>query len=150
MSKGISFDKRDGSKLKIGIVKARWNKNITDALLAGCMQALSESGVKKDHIILIEVPGAFELPFGAKQLIKKAKVDAVVTVGTVIKGGTTHDQYINTAASLGIRDVGLETGVPVIFGILTCDNEAQAVERSCQKCNYGYWWGKSAIEMALL
>lgn len=150
MSNGITFKNLDGSKLKIGIVKARWNSDVIAGLFKGCMTALRESGVKEKNVTVVEVPGAFELPFGAKRLIERGHLDAVVTIGAVIKGGTRHNEYINVAASAGIRDVGLSTGTPVIFGILTCETEAQAMERSRRDTNYGYWWGKSAVEMALL
>lgn len=150
MFKGISFDNINGTSLKIGVVKACWNKQITGALFEGCMRALNESGVKKKNIVTLEVPGSFELAFGAMQLIRTKKPDAVICIGVLIKGDTRHDEYLAQAASHGIMQVGLETDIPVVFGVLTCQTEAQALARATGENNHGYFWGKSALSMGLI
>jgi 6,7-dimethyl-8-ribityllumazine synthase len=145
--KNIKFEKMDGSKLTIGIVKARWNSHITDPLLDRCKQALIDSGVLENNIIIHEVPGSYELTFGVSQMIKKVKPNAVVCLGSLIKGESMHFEYIAEAVTQGITRLNIETDVPVIFGILTCLNEKQAIERSSGKKNHGYEWGLSAVEM---
>jgi 6,7-dimethyl-8-ribityllumazine synthase len=149
MSKGIVFEKMNGSNLTIGIVKARWNSSITDALLAGCLQSLEECQVPKNNIVSLDVPGSFETVFGAQQLVLQSKVDAVVCLGVLIKGETMHFEYISEAVAHGIQQVALHHNIPVIFGILTCLNEAQAIDRSTGENNHGYGWGMSAVAMAL-
>lgn len=149
MPKGVHFGKLNGSALTIGIVVSRWNREITDALLHGCLRALQDVRVKKKNIVVMDVPGSFELPFGASVLIKKKKSDAVICLGALIKGETPHDEYIATATSYGIMKVQLETGVPVIFGVLTCLNEKQARDRSVGSKSLAYEWGLSAVEMAV-
>lgn len=151
MSKSIIFQKKDGAQLKIGIAVSRWNSEITSSLLEKCQQALLESGVKAKNIFVVEVPGAYELPFAADHLIKTKKPDAVVCFGCLIKGETMHFEYIAEAVTQGIMNLNLTTGVPVIFGVLTCLNEEQAKARSGNnKNNHGYAWGQTAVEMALL
>lgn len=151
MAKGITFPKLNGSKLKIGIVVARWNSEITFSLLKKCQEALAQSGVKEKNIIVLKVPGSYELVYGAKHLIEKKKVDAVVCFGCVIKGETKHDEYICQALTQGIMRLNLESGVPVIFGVLTSLTEDQAKARAGDdERNHGYFWGLTAVEMALL
>ena len=150
MQKGIEFKNLDGSSLKIGIVKSRWNSFITDPLLERCRQALADSGVKPENIIIYDVPGTYEMTHGASKMIKKEKPDAVVCIGCLIKGETMHFEYISEAVTQGITRLNIDTDVPVIFGILACLTEDQAVERSSGSKNHGYEWGLSAIEMALL
>jgi 6,7-dimethyl-8-ribityllumazine synthase len=150
MSKGISFGKRDGSKLRIGIVKTEWNETIVENLFLSCRQALLDTGVLEKQITIIDVPGSFELPMGAKILAKKKKFDAIICLGVLIKGDTMHFEYIAEAVSHGLMTVGLESSTPVIFGVLTCLNEEQAIVRATGENNHGYWWGKSAVEMALI
>lgn len=146
----VSFEKLNGRNLKIGVIRSRWSEEITAALLVGALKAFAESGVNKKNIITIDVTGTFELPMAAQKVIKQKKVDAVLVLGCVIKGETPHDEYIAHAASQGIMRVALDTGVPVIFGVLTCLNEQQAVARSTGQNNHGYFWGKTAVEMGLL
>mmetsp|Transcript_36196 Transcript_36196/g.58490 ORF Transcript_36196/g.58490 Transcript_36196/m.58490 type:complete len:166 (-) Transcript_36196:237-734(-) len=151
--KGVSFPTLSGSGLRIGIVRTRWNETIIANLVAGSRRALEECGVKPSNIHEIEVPGSFELPFGAQQLIehgksKRAPYDAVICVGCLIKGETMHFEYIADAASHGLMRVGLESKIPVIFGMLTCLTEEQAVKRSTGDSNHGYDWGKGAVQMA--
>ena len=151
MSKAkLKFDKLDGNKLKIGIVCARWNAEFCEALLASCRQALVDSQVREENIKIIRVPGSYELVYGAARLIKSEKVDAVVCIGTLIKGETMHFEYIAEAVSYGIMKLNVETGKPVIFGVLTCLNMEQVCARSTGENNHGYDWGRTAVEMALL
>jgi len=117
-----------GAGLKIGIAVARFNAEITDALLQGAVKALSRCGVVASDITVARVPGAFELPGAASQLVKKC--DAVMCLGAVIRGGTPHFEYVCNAATDGVLRVGLDSGVPVIFGVLTCDDAKQALERA--------------------
>jgi 6,7-dimethyl-8-ribityllumazine synthase len=150
MSKGITSKKLDGSILKIGIVVARWNSEITGGLLESCKKGLIDSGVDMNNIVVQEVPGAYEVVFGGKMLIEKHNVDVVVTIGCLIKGETMHFEYIAEAVSQGVMNISLSSGVPVIFGVLTCMTEEQAVARSTGDSSHGYDWGKSAVEMGLL
>ncbi|OGH64932.1 MAG: 6,7-dimethyl-8-ribityllumazine synthase [Candidatus Magasanikbacteria bacterium RIFCSPHIGHO2_01_FULL_41_23] len=146
----IEHKKLNGNKLRIGIVKAQWNNSITDNLLAGCLKSLSNAGVNKKNIFVLEVPGSFELPFSAQKIIKEKRVDVVIVLGCLIKGETRHDEYIAQAVSQGIMRLGLETGVPVIFGVLTCQIEKQAIDRSVGENNHGYFWGEAGVAMGLL
>ena len=148
--KGITFPKLDGSSLKIGIAVARWNEHITKKLLEGCKEVLLECNVLPENIIELETPGSYELPYAAQQLIKKRGVNAVVCLGTLIKGETMHFEYISQAVTQGIMDINLEHDAPVIFGILTCLTEEQAMARATGDNNHGFGWGKSAVEMALI
>lgn len=148
--KGVKFLKLDGSGLRIGIVKARWNSELTDSLFSGCLQALRDCGVKEKNIFSLAVPGSFETVFGAEKLIEEKKVDAVVCLGVLIKGETMHFEYLCSAVSQGIMRLGIDTGVPAVFGILTCLTEAQARVRATGDNNHGIGWGKTAVEMALL
>lgn len=150
MKKGVTFSDLDGSKLRIGIVRARWNEQLTDPLVQSCLQALKDSGVQEQHITVINVPGSYELVHGAKSLIDGGAVDVVVAIGVLIKGETAHFEYIASAVSSGLMQLNTSTNVPVIFGVLTCLDEAQAVARSSGDNNHGYSWGQSAVEMGLL
>lgn len=148
MSKGISFEQKDGSGLRIGVAVARWNGAITRSLREGCERALLESGVRQEDIVVQEAPGSFELPLAAKRLMETDAPDAVVALGCLIKGDTMHFECIALAVSQGLMRIQLETGIPVIFGVLACLTEAQAIARSAGDNNHGYSWGKTAIEMA--
>jgi 6,7-dimethyl-8-ribityllumazine synthase len=117
-----------GQGLRIGIAVARFNSEITDALLQGALKALNRVGVTGAHITVAWVPGAFELPGAAAHLVKAH--DAVICLGAVIQGGTPHFEYVCQAATAGILRVGLDSNRPVIFGVLTCDTVAQATERA--------------------
>lgn len=116
----------DAHGLKVGIVVAQWHSTITDALLAGARRACQDAGVDEPEVLV--VPGAFELAIGAQALARDC--DAVVALGVVIRGGTPHFEYVCGAATDGLNRVALDAGVPVGFGLLTCDTEAQARERS--------------------
>lgn len=154
-NKGVVLPTLNGKGLKIGIVRARWNPTVINALHQGCLQALKESQIDTNNIVEVIVPGSYELPYAASRLIEFHKVDAVVCLGTLIKGETMHFEYICEAVTQGIMKLGLETGVPVIFGVLACLTMDQALARaglgnSSSKHNHGYDWGKGAVEMALL
>jgi 6,7-dimethyl-8-ribityllumazine synthase len=140
-----------GSGLKVGIVVGRFNEFITGKLLSGAMDGFKRHGVNEEDIDIAWVPGAFELPMIAKKLVNTQNYDAVIALGTVIRGATTHYDYVCNEAAKGIASVSLESGVPVIFGVLTTENIEQAIERAGTKAgNKGYDAAVSAIEMANL
>ncbi|MGJ3194114.1 6,7-dimethyl-8-ribityllumazine synthase [Peribacillus frigoritolerans] len=140
-----------GSGLKVGIVVGRFNEFITSKLLGGAMDGLKRHGVDENDVDIAWVPGAFELPLIAKKLVNTGKFDAVIGLGTVIRGATSHYDYVCNEAAKGMASVSLETGVPVIFGLLTTENIEQAIERAGTKSgNKGYEAAVSAIEMANL
>lgn len=140
-----------GTDLKIGIVIGRFNEFITSKLLSGAMDGLKRHGVSEEDIDVAWVPGAFEVPLIAKKMAESKKYDAIIGLGTVIRGATSHYDYVCNEAAKGIANVGLTTGVPVMFGVLTTENIEQAIERSGTKAgNKGYDSAVSAIEMANL
>ena len=140
-----------GTDLKIGIVVGRFNEFINDKLLSGAIDGLKRHGVDEANIDTAWVPGAFEVPFVAKKMAETYNYDAVIGLGTVIRGSTTHYDYVCNEAAKGIAKAGLDTGVPVIFGIVTTENIEQAIERAGTKAgNKGYDSAMSAIEMANL
>lgn len=136
------------SGVKIGIVAARFNEFIVSKLVSGAQDACIRHGVSDDDIDLAWVPGAFEIPIVAKKMAQSGKYDAILCLGAVIKGSTSHYDYVCAEVSKGTAMVGLETGVPTLFGILTTDNIEQAIERAGTKAgNKGYDVACSAIEM---
>ncbi len=136
---------------KFCIIVARFNEFIGSKLLSGAKDELTRHGTKEENIDVIWVPGAFEIPIIAKRAAKSGKYNAIITLGAVIKGSTSHYDYVCAEVSKGVASVGLETGIPVIFGVLTCDNIEQAIERAGTKSgNKGADAAKSAIEMANL
>ncbi|RAZ67873.1 6,7-dimethyl-8-ribityllumazine synthase [Planococcus maitriensis] len=140
-----------GSDLKIGIVTGRFNDFITSRLLDGAVDGLVRHGVGKENIDTAWVPGAFELPLVAKKMAETKKYDAVIALGTVIRGATTHYDYVCSEAAKGIAQAGMSTGVPVIFGVLTTETIEQAIERAGTKAgNKGYEAAVSAVEMGNL
>lgn len=140
-----------GSGKKFAIVASRFNEFIVSKLISGAQDGLVRHGVDDNDITLAWVPGAFEIPLIAKKLAKSAKYDAVICLGAVIRGSTSHYDYVCAEVSKGIAAVGLDTETPVIFGILTTDNIEQAVERAGTKAgNKGYDAAVSAIEMVNL
>lgn len=140
-----------GSGKKFAIVASRFNEFIVSKLISGAEDGLVRHGVDDDNITLAWVPGAFEIPLIAKKLAKNGKYDAVICLGAVIKGSTSHYDYVCAEVSKGIAAVGLDTEVPVIFGILTTDNIEQAIERAGTKAgNKGYDAAVTAIEMVNL
>lgn len=140
-----------GKELKIGIVAARFNEFIVSKLIGGAEDALVRHGVNTDDIDLAWVPGAFEIPVVAQKMAQTGKYDAVLCLGAVIKGSTSHYDYVCAEVSKGVAQVGLNTGVPTLFGVLTTDNIEQAIERAGTKAgNKGYDVACSAIEMVNL
>jgi 6,7-dimethyl-8-ribityllumazine synthase len=121
------LERIDGRALRVGVVAASWHAAVMDGLLAGALRALDEAGVEVPTIV--RVPGSFELPVAALH-VARLGYDAVVALGVVIRGGTPHFDYVCTAATDGLSRVAVETGVPVGFGLLTCDDEAQALDRA--------------------
>ena len=140
----------DSSNMKIGIVVSKWNNKITDGLYNGAFTTLIESGVLENNIEKIEVPGSFELIFGAKVLCRK-DVDAIICLGSVIQGETKHFDYVCQAVSNGIKDLNISLDIPVIFGVLTDNTMEQAVNRSGGKHgNKGVEAAVTAIKMVHL
>ena len=136
---------------KFCIIVARFNEFISSKLLSGAVDELVRHGAKKENIDIIWVPGAFEIPIIAKKAAKTNKYNSIITLGAVIKGSTSHYDYVCAEVSKGVASVGLETGIPIIFGVLTCDNIEQAIERAGTKAgNKGADAAKSAIEMSNL
>lgn len=137
--------------IKIGIVAARFNEFITSKLLGGALDGLKRHGVIEDNIDVAWVPGAFEIPLIAKKMAASGKYDAVICVGAVIRGSTSHYDYVCSEVSKGIANVSLNSDVPVMFGVLTTENIEQAIERAGTKAgNKGYDCALGAIEMVNL
>ena len=133
---------------KIGIVAARFNEFIVSKLVAGARDGLVRHNVSDDDITLAWVPGAFEIPLMAKKMAQSGKYDAVICLGAVIRGATSHYDYVCAEVSKGIANVSLEAGIPVMFGVVTTDNIEQAIERAGTKAgNKGYDCALGAIEM---
>ncbi len=140
-----------GEGLKIAIVAARFNEFITSKLVSGAEDCLLRHGVSGDDITLAWVPGAFEIPLVAKSLAMSGAYDAVICVGAVIRGATSHYDYVCAEVSKGIAQVGLESGIPVLFGVLTTDTIEQAIERAGTKAgNKGTDCAMGALEMVNL
>lgn len=140
-----------GTDLKIGIVVGRFNDFITSKLLAGAEDACRRHGVHEDNVDVAWVPGAYEIPFIAKKMAETGEYDAVVTLGTVIRGATPHFDYVCGEAAKGVSQAGMTTGVPVIFGVITTNTIEQAIERAGTKAgNKGWDSAVAAIEMANL
>ncbi|MFO7686258.1 MAG: 6,7-dimethyl-8-ribityllumazine synthase [Desulfobacterales bacterium] len=136
---------------RFGIVVSRFNDFITEKLLAGALDALIRTGAKEADIQIVKVPGAFEIPLAAKKAVQSNRYDAVICLGAVIRGATPHFDYVCAEVSKGVAQVGLDSGVPVIFGVLTTDTVEQAIERAGTKSgNKGWQAAMSAVEMANL
>lgn len=137
--------------LKVGIVAARFNEFIVSKLISGALDGLKRHNVNDDDIDLAWVPGAFEIPLAADKMAQSGKYDAVICLGTVIRGATSHYDYVCNEASKGIAQVSLKTAIPVLFGVVTTENIEQAIERAGTKAgNKGYDCALSAIEMVQL
>lgn len=135
-------------EVKIGIVAARFNEFITSKLLSGAQDALVRHDVKDDNIDVAWVPGAFEIPLIADKMAKSGKYDAVICLGAVIRGNTSHYDYVCSEVSKGIAHVSLESGIPVMFGVVTTENIEQAIEKAGTKAgNKGFDVAVGAIEM---
>jgi len=140
-----------GKGLKFGLVVSRFNEFITKKLLEGAQDALLRHGVSQEDIEVAWVPGSFEIPLIAKKLAQTKRYDAVICLGAVVRGGTPHFEYIAAEVTKGIAKVGLETGLPVIYGVITADTLEQAIERAGTKMgNKGFEAAVNAIEMANL
>jgi len=140
-----------GKGLKFGLVVSRFNEFITKKLLEGAQDALLRHGVNQEDIEVVWVPGSFEIPLVAKKLAQTKRCDAVICLGAVVRGGTPHFEYIAAEVSKGIAKVGLDTGLPVLYGVITADTLEQAIERSGTKMgNKGFEAAVNAIEMVNL
>ena len=141
-------EKIGATKGKFAIVGARFNEFIVSKLLGGAIDGLVRHGISEENIDVAWVPGAFEIPLICEKMVKTGKYDAVIALGTVIRGSTSHYDYVCNEVSKGVAQVGLQAGVPVMFGILTTENIEQAIERAGTKAgNKGYDCAVSAIEM---
>ncbi len=145
---------KDSTSLKIAVVVARFNDLVTSKLLSGCLDCLARHGVNTSEashqLDLVWVPGSFELPLVTKNLAKSGRYQVVITLGAVIRGDTPHFDVVVNEASKGIASVARETGVPVIFGVLTTDTMQQALERAGIKSNLGWNFALQALEMGSL
>ena len=144
----------NSSSLKVGIVIARFNDLITSKILSGCLDCLKRHGLdtteSSKQVDIVWVPGSFELPIAAKTLIEKRNYDAIIALGAVIRGETSHYDVVISEASKGISKVSYDNNVPIIFGVLTTDNMQQALERAGIKNNLGWNYALQAIEMGSL
>ena len=141
----------DAPQGRFAIAVSRYNESITGKLLAGAVQTLADHGVADDAIDVAWAPGAFEIPLVADRLASSGQYVAVLALGAVIRGETTHDRHINRAVSLGLMEAGLRSGVPVLFGILTCDSVEQAIHRAGGNVgNKGIECAEAALRMANL
>lgn len=144
-------EKREGKGIRVGIVAARFNEFIVSKLISGANDSLVRHNVSEDDITLAWVPGAFEIPIACKKMAESGDYDVVIALGAVIRGATSHYDYVCAEVSKGVASVSLDTGVPVMFGILTTDTIEQAVERAGTKAgNKGFECGEGAIEMVNL
>ena len=143
--------KISGEGKKFGVVVARFNDFISDRLLSGALDALARHGTRDEDIDIVKVPGSFEIPLMTKKMAQRKKYDAIICLGAVIRGSTPHFEYISAEVSKGIALVSLESGVPVIFGVVTTDTLEQAIERAGSKSgNKGWAAAVAAMEMANL
>ncbi len=139
----------NGAGLKFAVIISRFNHFITGHLLDGAEDALKRHGVSDEHITVVWVPGAFEIPLVAKKLAQSGEYNGVICLGAVIRGSTPHFDYVAAEVSKGVASVGLDTGVPVIFGVITTDNIEQAIERAGTKSgNKGWDAALTALELA--
>ena len=148
---GAVRGKLDASGLHFGIVVSEFNSFITDRLLAGALDALSRGGAAEEQIEIYRVPGSFEIPIAAKKLAATGRCDSIICIGCVLRGETSHYDYVAGETSRGIQLAQLDTGVPMMFCVLTCDTLEQAIDRAGLKGgNKGFEAGLGAIEMASL
>ena len=145
------FDEQlDGRGLRVAVVAARFNADLTDALLADCLEALASCGIEHQQIKTVRVPGSFELPVMAAELAHLGTFDAIVCLGIIIRGETTHDQYIAHSVSQSLNDLAVATRIPIVFGVLTTNDRKQAEARALGGGKKGWEAGMSAVEMGLL
>jgi 6,7-dimethyl-8-ribityllumazine synthase len=143
--------KISGEGKKFGVIVSRFNDFISDRLLNGALDALARHGTNNEDIDIVKVPGSFEIPLMAKKMAQRQKYDAIICLGAVIRGSTPHFEYVSSEVSKGIASVSLESGVPVIFGVITTDTLEQAIERAGSKSgNKGWSAAVAAMEMAHL
>lgn len=141
----------DASGMRFGLVVSRFNSFITERLLAGAVDALEKGGASAAQTDLVRVPGSFEIPLAAKKMALTRRYDAIVAIGCVLRGETAHFDYVATEVARGVQLAQLDTGVPIIFCVLTCDTLEQAIDRAGLKGgNKGYEAGLAALEMARL
>jgi len=141
--------KLDGSGLRFGLVVSRYNDFIVNRLVDGCRDALVRNGVSDDDIELAYVPGSFEIALAARKMAESGRFDAVIALGAVIRGATAHFEYVAGQVARGVATASMETGVPVIFGVITTETIEQAIERAGTRLtNRGFEAGQAAIEMA--
>jgi 6,7-dimethyl-8-ribityllumazine synthase len=146
---GVIAGSPNGARRSVGIVVARFNGEVTSRLLDGAIAALEEAGVERDRIDVVPVPGAFELPLGAMALARTRRYSCVIALGCVIRGETPHFDFVAGEAASGLQVAALETGIPVSFGVLTCDTREQADARAGgPRGNKGAEAARSALEMA--
>lgn len=144
----LTFSNVDLSKKNIGIVVSRFNDLITEKLLSSCIKELNSAGIQTENITIIKVPGACEIPFAAKQILKTEKYDGIIAIGAVIRGDTPHFDYVCKMVQEGITSLNLDFDNPVIFGVLTTDSIEQAIIRADEnKMNKGASFAKSLLEM---
>ena len=138
-----------GEGRRFGLVVARFNHFVTEPLLEGAVAGLKEHGVRDEDLTVVRVPGTFELPPVALRMARSGRFDAIIAIGAVIRGGTPHFDYVAAEAAKGTAEVSMQTGLPVAFGILTCDTVDQAVERAGEGAsNKGWEAAAAALEMA--
>jgi 6,7-dimethyl-8-ribityllumazine synthase len=137
--------------LRFALVVSRFNSFITDRLLAGALDALDAAGASEENVEVVRVPGSFEIPLIAKKLASGGRADALIAIGCILRGETAHFDYVASEVARGVQLAQLDTGVPVIFCVLTCDTLEQAIDRAGLKSgNKGYDAGRAAVEMANL
>lgn len=151
--------KYDGSQVRVGIIHARWNRVIIDALVKGAIERLTSLGVREENIVVETVPGSFELPWGSKRLVDRESsdnkpLDVIIPIGVLIKGSTMHFEYISDSTTQTLMNLQDKVKIPVIFGLLTCITEEQALARAGidegkTMHNHGEDWGAAAVEMAI-
>ncbi len=141
----------DGNGLRVGLIASLFNEFVTARLLSGALEALNRAGVREEDTLVVWVPGALELPQAAKRMADSRQWDALVTLGAVIRGETTHYDHVATEAARGVAEVARETGVPVAFGVLTTENAEQAADRAGGRLgNRGADAAEAAVKMANL
>lgn len=145
------FSPQDGRSVRVAIVRARFNEDITQGLLNGAKQALNDAGVTDERMAIVEVPGSFEIIHAANMLADTERYQAIICLGAIIKGATKHDEYLANAVYSGMKDITLRHGIPVVAGVLTVNEMAQALERSGEgPMNRGAEAAQVALEMANL
>lgn len=147
----VQFEIVDASSLKLGVVSTRWNDSITDALLTGALEAIEDSGGKRDRVDHFRCPGAFELPLTAARMIEARNYDGIIALGVVIRGETPHFEFVAGAATDGLSALAVNSGVPIGFGLLTVDSQEQALARAGKGVeNKGWEAAMTTIEMCRL